>query len=251
MVSKALLKNIRQLHQKKFRNEQRLFLVEGEKVVNELLESDFITKQVFATPEWLSANRKPVKNFELIEVTKKELAELSLQEAPNKVIGVAVMKEYGAMSPEPDLKYLALDSIRDPGNMGTILRIADWFGITGIFCGTGTVDIYNPKVVQASMGSLFRIPTIEVDLAAFLKDIDPSIDIFGALLEGDSIYQSPSKKGWILTIGNESTGISEEVESVIRKKISIPAYGQSGERAESLNAAVATAVICAELCRRE
>jgi RNA methyltransferase, TrmH family len=251
MVSKALLKNIRQLHQKKFRNERHLFLAEGEKVVNELLKSDFITKRVFATAEWLSANKNTATGADIIEITEKELSELSGLETPNKVIAVAEMKDEDVFTPDPSLKYFALDSIRDPGNMGTILRIADWFGVAGVFCSAGTVDVYNPKVVQASMGSLFRIPSVEVDLASFLKNTDPSMDVFGAVLDGTSLYDADSKKGWILTIGNESTGISDEVRLGIRKRISIPAYGSAGERAESLNAAVATAIICAELCRRK
>jgi RNA methyltransferase, TrmH family len=249
MVSKALLKQTRQLHQKKFRNERHSFLVEGEKLVFELLQSDFIVEHLFATKEWHQPDITSSESFHLHEVTDNELAEISMLESPNQVLAVVKMKEVNAMEVAPGMKYLALDGIRDPGNLGTILRIADWFGIHGIFCSPGTVEMYNPKVVQASMGSIFRIPLIVTDLAPLILKANKVTGTYAAMLNGTSVYTTDIDKGWLLVVGNESTGIDTGLIPAIQHHITIPSYG-SGEKAESLNAAVATAIICAEFCRR-
>ena len=250
MVSKALLKQTRQLHQKKFRNERHSFLVEGEKLISELLLSDFIIEHLFVTKEWHRPDKTSNEDFLIHEVTDNELAEISMLESPNQALAVVKMKDVLPMDVLPGLKYLALDGIRDPGNLGTILRIADWFGVHGIFCSSGTVEIYNPKVVQASMGSVFRIPVSVTDLEPLLLKANKVAGTYAALLEGSSVYSSNVSQGWVLVVGNESMGIDPGLIPAIQNRITIPSYGK-GVKAESLNAAVATAIICAEFCRRE
>ncbi len=250
MVSKALLKQTRQLHQKKFRNERHSFLVEGEKLIFELLQSDYIIEHLFATKEWHQPDKTGLESFHIHEVTDSELAEISMLESPNQVLAVVKMKEGTPLEILPGNKYLALDGIRDPGNLGTILRIADWFGMNGIFCSSGTVERYNPKVVQASMGSVFRIPLRVTDLAPLLLKANKVTGTYAALLEGTSVYATDVHQGWLLVVGNESTGIDPVLIPAIQNRITIPSYG-TGAKAESLNAAVATAIICAEFCRKE
>jgi TrmH family RNA methyltransferase len=248
MIPKALLKQTRQLHQKKFRNERGCFIVEGEKLIDELFKSDFIIQDLFITDEWIIPSTKKAQRIH--HVTPNELHEISALESPNKGLAVAVIKENPGLIAEAEKRYLMLDGIRDPGNMGTLLRIADWFGIHGIFCSNDCVEIYNPKVVQASMGSIFRVPVSDTNLMQLLKDHN-DLTVYGAVLHGTSIYETHTEKGWILIIGNESTGISEELLDLCTAQVSIPSYSASGAGAESLNAAVAAAVICSEFSRRK
>lgn len=251
MVSKALLKQTKQLHLKKFRNERNCFIVEGDKLLLELLNSDFQVVHLFVTKEWHQANTITSRKFDVHEVTDNELAEISSLESPNSGLAVVEQPSRDAFKIIAGNNYLALDGIRDPGNMGTLLRIADWFGISGIFCSEDTVEAFNPKVVQASMGSIFRIPVVTRDLNILLREEINSSGVYGAMLNGESIYKTPLTKGWTLVIGNESAGIREALIPVIKNRVTIPFYGPADERPESLNAAVAAAVICAEFCRQQ
>ncbi len=241
MLSKAQIKKIKLLHQKKYRDEEGLFIAEGPKIVQELLNSDFIAKEVLATNEF-TPNRAGVK---VENITEKELSEISVLTTPNQVLGV-----FETVKPKLNLAVLkqelvlVLDDIRDPGNLGTIIRIADWFGIHHILCSQTCVDVFNPKVVQATMGSIARVHVCYSDLVPVLKELGP---VYAAVLDGKNIYsESLSSKGVIL-IGNESHGISEKLLKLVTEKIAIPNF--SGQ-AESLNAAIASAVICSEFRRR-
>ncbi|MEP7263600.1 MAG: RNA methyltransferase [Bacteroidota bacterium] len=251
MVSKALLKQTKQLHLKKFRNERKSFIVEGDKLLLELLNSNFKVVHLFVTKEWHQTNITTKGRFDVHEVTDNELAEISAMESPNSGLAVVEIPLQEKVLITPGNNYLALDGIRDPGNMGTLLRIADWFGISGIFCSEDTVETFNPKVVQASMGSIFRVPVLTVDLIKLLSDMDSNSGIYGAMLNGESLYRTAVSKGWTLVIGNESSGIRKDLVPFIKNRITIPFYGPADERPESLNAAVAASVICAEFCRQQ
>lgn len=242
MISKAQIKNIRLLHQKKHRDEAGLFIAEGPKVVEELLNSPFRVKDVFATKEFIApASFKGVK---VQEVNEKEMGSISALMAPNQVLAVFEAEE--ALLDLPALKselVLALDDIRDPGNLGTIIRIADWFGIRHILCSQNCVDVFNPKVIQATMGSIARVQLNYVDLEDVLFQFDT---VYAAVLNGASIYSQRLVPKGVLLIGNESKGISEKLMKRVTRKVSIPRFSNG---AESLNAAVATAVICSEFRR--
>ena len=241
MISKTRLKQIRLLHQKKQRDLEGLFIAEGPKVVEELLNSGFPVKELFATSEFKTDNLKcPVQL-----VSQKELESISALATPNQVLGV-----FGAVLLQPDPEtmkqelVLALDDIRDPGNLGSIIRIADWFGIHHILCSTSCVEVFNPKVVQASMGSMARVCMYYVDLEHMLKKFDP---VYAAVLDGKNIYSEPLTPAGVILIGNESQGISTGAMKHVTRILTIPRLSQA---ADSLNAAVATAVICSEFRRR-
>ncbi|MBI3500653.1 MAG: RNA methyltransferase [Bacteroidetes bacterium] len=245
MISKAEIKQLRQLRQKKFRDEQKLFIAETPKVVNELLQSPFKLKQLFATCEF------PVpSSVSATEITQQELEKISLLTSPNQVLGVFEMhtEKFPPLSLLASELALALDDIRDPGNMGTIIRIADWFGIQTIFCSENCVDVYNPKVVQANMGSMARVKVHYAELKYFLEETkqNPEFRIYGAVMNGKNIYTEKLSSNGIILIGNESKGVSEELLPFVTEKISIPNFG----KADSLNAAVAAAIICSEFKRR-
>ena len=247
MLSKAQVKLIRSLQQKKYREEEGLFVAEGKKIVEELLTSEIEVRHVFCLAGLPDLPQTP--KGALIEVSQKELEAISALTTPQGIL--AVCKIPGVSKVKPDFKkelVLALDDIRDPGNMGSIIRIADWFGINHIYCSEECVDVYNSKVVQASMGSIARVHVHYTDIATMLKGVGEGIPVYGALLSGKSIYKEKLTINGILVIGNESTGISAEIQKLITKPISIPAYKANGP--ESLNAGVATAILCAEFMRK-
>lgn len=240
MISKTQIKNIKQLHQKKYRDEAGFFIAEGPRVVNDLLNSKFKVKEVFAVKEFKVQGSK----FNVNEVSENELESISALSTPNQVLAV-----FQIVETKPNIEelkqelVLALDDIRDPGNLGTIIRIADWFGINHILCSESCVDVFNPKVIQATMGSIGRVNVYYVDLNTVLKEFNT---VYAALLDGKSIYsQKLSSKGVIL-IGNESKGISEKLMKRVTEKLTIPKFS---EGADSLNAAIAAAVICSEFRR--
>ncbi|MCE9538991.1 MAG: RNA methyltransferase [Bacteroidetes bacterium] len=256
MLSKNQLKFVSSLKQKKFREEHNLFIAEGTKIVTELLQSKIKVKQVFATAVFLS-KVKIDKSIEWAEIKENELDRLSAQVTANEVLAVCEIPEYILNNNELNDKLtLVLDEIKDPGNLGTIIRIADWFGIETIICSKGTVDAFNSKVVQATMGSISRIKLHYVDLIEFLegfKDQPANLKfpVFGALLEGSSIYSQQLSSNGFIVIGNESKGISTNILPYITDKISIPSFSISGgHEVESLNAAIATSIICSEFRRR-
>lgn len=239
MISKSKLRLIRQLHQKKYRKQLQLFIAEGEKVVGELLSSDFEVQALFATDEWQNDKH----SVEVERVTANELQSLSVLETANKVIAIARQPEAYTIDLTSGFNYLVLDGIRDPGNLGTMIRIADWFDFKAVICSEDCVEIYNPKVVQAAMGSLFKRTVTSTDIDGLLKK-NKALPVYGAMLNGRSIYESRMDAG-ILVIGNESNGISASVQR-LAQPVKIPAYGMH-TTAESLNAAVACGVICAHM----
>mgnify|MGYP001289309300 CR=1 FL=1 len=250
MISRNQFKLVNSLRLQKFRLEEGLFIAEGVKLVDELLASKFQISQIFATAAWINDRHIPQNRYlvEIIEISQAELERLSSLSTPNQVIALAKLP---VASTIPDITgewVLALDQIRDPGNLGTIIRTADWFGFNRIIAAHGSVDMWNPKVVQASMGSVFRMPVHYSDISVFLSTLSGKITVYGTLLEGESLMDARFGNGGVVVIGNESHGISETIKPFITTKITIPAASSgSVGRAESLNASIATAIICYEI----
>jgi len=243
MITKKWSQLIKSLQIKKYRQIHQSFLVEGAKSVQELLISNFKTDIIFATERFYENNLKKI-NCEYQIVSENDLEKAGSLESNNSCIAIAKIKSNEFLKIENNEFALILDEIKDPGNLGTIIRIADWYGINKIICSEDTVDFYNPKVISASMGSFTRVKVYYCDLEEFLNKNQEII--YGALLEGENIHKiNFSSSGYIL-MGNESKGISENLKKYITKSINIPKFGN----AESLNVAVATAVICDNL-RRE
>ena len=239
MLSKSEVKYIQSLYHKKQRLQEGLFIAEGPKLVSELLASNYTIKKIYAVAEWIQHN--PLIQQEIIMVAEAELQRISNLQTANQVVAIVQQK---IQSQAPIFKgkiSLVLDGIQDPGNLGTIIRIADWFGISQIICSHNTVELYNPKVVQSTMGSFIRINLFYTDLATILYNV--SVPIFGALLQGNSIYTITKPPEAILVIGCEGNGISLTVLPFITNPINIPKIGE----AESLNAAVATGIILSHL----
>lgn len=252
MISKNKIKYIRSLELKKNRNKEGKFVAEGFKVVDDLLAlqpADLIV----ATGEWLRGKHFGAET-EVIEVTDEELKKVSFLQHPQQVLAVFPM--YDAQDgklPQPasDELALALDGVQDPGNLGTIIRIADWFGITKIYCSRETADAYNPKVVQATMGSIARVRLVYTDLVPMLRSVEGEVPVYGTLLDGEDLYDKPLTQGGIIVMGNEGNGISPEVRPLVTERLLIPSFPPNRPTAESLNVAIATAVVCAEFRRRK
>ncbi|MDG1475917.1 MAG: RNA methyltransferase [Vicingaceae bacterium] len=241
MISINQKKFVNSLKQKKFRTERNLFVVEGIKLVEELLQSDYEISAIYATSIWIERNSE----LECFEVSEKELQSISSLKTANEVLAVVKQKEFQLIDVSSQLN-IALDKLQDPGNLGTIIRTADWFGVQNIICSEDSVDVYNPKVLQATMGSFFRVNIVYLSLSEFFSN-NKGLTVYGALLDGENVYQKELKsKDSVLLMGNESKGISEELKPFIKEKISIPNYG----KAESLNVATATAILCSEFVRR-
>lgn len=234
MLSRNEVKYIQSLYHKKNRNNEDVFIAEGAKIVHEILHSDFKIKNIYALKEWLSQNNN-VENA--IEINEDELKRISNLETPGKVLAVVYKRELNQI---PDLKNkitLVLDGIQDPGNLGTIIRTANWFGVKNIIASNDTADMYNPKVIQASMGAFTDVNIFYTDLKSFLSV--NKILVCGAVLEGENISATKNLNECLVIIGNEGKGIRAEIFPFIQKKISIPKFGN----AESLNAAVAAGII--------
>lgn len=244
MLSKAKIKYIQRLAQKKQRYHEAAFVVEGSKMVAELLQqSVFPVRDLFATSAWLNAHAALTAPYQdlITEVSEQELQQLSLLTTPHQALAVVSMPKYTPFKYNIQTTlHLVLENIQDPGNMGTLLRIADWFGLPALFCSKGCVDVYNPKVIQASMGSFLRVPVHYTDLPTLFED-HPNVPVYGAVLGGDNVYQTPLQRPAFLVIGNEGQGISEALEKRLDHRLTIPRRGG----AESLNAAVATGILCA------
>lgn len=248
MLSKNKIKYIRSLELKKNRKEEQVFVAEGHKLVGDLL-GYFPCKLLIATSNWLKANHSVTAN-EIIEVTQEELSRASLQKTPQEVLAVFVQPSYD-LNPEviKSSLCLALDDVQDPGNLGTIIRLADWFGIEHLFCSVGTADVYNPKTVQATMGALARVKVHYCSLPQLIGGLTDT-PVYGTFLNGNIIYAEPLSAHGLIVMGNEGKGVSPEVERLINKKLYIPNYPQERETSESLNVAIATAVVCSEFRRR-
>lgn len=251
MLSKNDIKNIKSLEHKKFRQEKGLFVAEGHKLVGDLsgkLECILIA----ATQDWLQENMNfPSERIEA--VTQDELQRVSLLRTPQDVLAVFRIPLYDTTIQSAASKnlVLALDDIQDPGNMGTIVRIADWFGIKDIFCSKGTADIYNPKAVQATMGAIARVRVHYTDLSGALSKVTSDIPVYGTYLEGENIYNARLSDRGIIIMGNEGNGISMEVGKNVTRKLHIPNWPTGAATSESLNVAIATAITCSEFRRRE
>lgn len=235
MLSKNEHKYIQSLCHKKHRDEEKLFIAEGPKLAEELLQSSFEIKHIYATRQWLQA--QSILHVPATEITEAELTRISNLQTPNQVFIIAKQKELANEPAFKDNLTIVLDGIQDPGNMGTIIRIADWFGIKQIIASEDSVEIYNPKVVQSTMGSICRVDVWYKELPEMIADVD--VPVYGALLNGESIYKIKNVKEGVLVIGNESKGIREHVKSKITHPVTIPRVGG----AESLNAGVATGII--------
>lgn len=248
MLSKAKIKYIRSLEMKKFRREENAFVAEGPKVVGDLLPH-LHCRLLAALPDWLK-RQTGIQADEVCEVTAEELQHASFLRAPQEVLAVFELPPIPSDHTVSGL-CLALDDIQDPGNLGTIIRLADWFGIRQVFCSSGTADAFSPKVVQATMGALARVVIHTVGLPAFLQSLPSGMPIYGTFLEGDNIYDTVLGEEGVIVMGNEGKGISPVVEKTVTHKLFIPPYPQNVETSESLNVAVATAITCAEFRRRQ
>lgn len=240
MISKNQIKLITGLHQKKQRFANQLFFAEGIKVIQELLQSNFELEYLFTTQN----DFETVGTSKRIPVTEQELKKISALSTPNTCL--AVFKIPAENTIIDSGLILALDDIRDPGNLGTILRLCDWFGIQQIICSKETVDIYNPKVVQATMGSITRVSVNYVDLKSFITNA--KLPVFGTFMNGENIYQSVLPQNGIIIMGNEANGISAEIEKTVTSRLTIPRFGKL-QKTESLNVATATAIVLSEFKR--
>ena len=249
-LSNAQLKFLQSLKLKKFRQKFNNYFVEGPKMVEELLSHDAErVKVLYALSEYLEKLPKHLgKKIELVPISEKDLKKISLLSTPNQVLAVAEFPDLKLM---PDLKGTGLsfylDRIQDPGNLGTILRIADWFGVKNVICAPGTVDAYSAKVVQASMGAIFRVKVTYLDFASLAREQNDVHFMAAVLDNGDSIYEANLNQDSVLIIGNESKGIEDAVLANTNQLLSIPRLGNNG--AESLNAAVACGIICGQLLK--
>jgi len=250
MISKSKIKLISSLSQKKFRDELSLFVAEGTKLVLDLAPA-FSCSILVATGEWLSEH-KTIKSDEVIEVDEDELKKISNQKSPQGVMAVFEKQAFVWTKDEISRKLcLALDDVQDPGNLGTILRVADWFGISDVFCSTSTADAYSPKAVQATMGALARVKVHSVDLAEFLRSCSSKLPIYGTFMDGENIYNKTLSSHGIIVMGNEGNGISAEIEKLVGERLLIPNFPTGQVTSESLNVGVATALVCGEFRRRE
>ena len=250
MLSKNKQKYLRQLSLKKHRDEQGVFLAEGPKVVGDLL-GHFPCRLLCGTREWF-LQHQDAEAAEIVEITPQELQQASQLKTPRDVLAVFAkpsslpFSELSALT-ESHLT-LALDGVQDPGNLGTILRIADWFGIEDVFCSLDTADAFSPKTVQATMGAVARVRVHYLDLPAFLRKLN--VPVYGTFLDGKDLYQQPLSDHGVIVMGNEGNGISAEVSELINRRLFIPSYPADRETSGSLNVAIATAITCAEFRRR-
>ncbi len=246
-MTTAEIKRIKSLSQKKYRDEHHLFVVEGEKLVAEALHSSFAVQKIVTTKPF----DFPAPNHLVEQVGPATMERISSFKTAPPVLAVV---EKPATRPLPALAadelYLALDDIQDPGNLGTIVRLADWFGIRHIFCSHNTVECYNPKALQATMGAIFRVGVHYTALPAFLQQAKATTPVYGTALAGENIYTQPLSKGGIVVMGNEGNGLSAEVDKTITERLFIPPYPAAANSSESLNVAVSTAIVCAEFRRR-
>jgi TrmH family RNA methyltransferase len=256
MLSKNKISFIKSLHQKKFRDEERLFIAEGKKVVEELLSSNFVIRTLVATADYLAAFHDTTLDEipEILEAKPSDMERISalttapevmaIAEIPATVLDVTMLK--GKLS-------LLLDDVRDPGNFGTILRIAHWFGVDQVISSLNSVDAFNPKVVQAAMGSLFHVPVYSIGLEGLLSELksDPELPVYATVLGGENLFTAPLSKSGLIIFGNESMGIRTSLQELSDRKLTIPSFeGSEGNRPESLNVGVSAAIVLAEFRRR-
>ncbi len=254
MISKNKIKYIISLQRKKVREEEKLFIIEGDKLVREFLSSKIPIKTIIGKPDILMTLSPLLTDFhgETEEVSDKELKEMSKFTTPHNIMAVVEMPDQ-EFNDSKILKELcvALSFIQDPGNFGTIIRAAGWFGIRNIICSPDCVDLYNPKVIQASMGALVHVNVFYYDLKKFLLSATKiNIPVFGTILGGKSIYSHPLDKKGVILFGNESKGIPDDLLPFINHKIMIPKFGESDQGIDSLNVGMAASVVFSEFMRR-
>ncbi|NDW09198.1 RNA methyltransferase [Dysgonomonas sp. 520] len=248
-LSKNKLKYIQSLKEKKGRKEHKTFVAEGDKMVSELLGC-MKCQILVATQSFILSQKRNIEVEETVEVDASELKRISFVKNPQNALAVFYQPEYDVENLYIDDRLsLALDEVQDPGNLGTIVRIADWYGIENIFCSRNSADIYNPKTVQATMGAIARVKVHYVDLEEFLKS-KQDIPVYGTFLDGENMYQKKLTSNGIIVMGNEGNGISPVMEKHITEKLFIPNYPANRITSESLNVSVATAIICAEFRRK-
>ena len=240
MLSKNQLKFIRSLKKKKFRQTHQLFLAEGIKVVEELISSSIKVHQLYATESYSNS----LKSDDIQLISEKELRLVSDFSSPNQILGIFEIPASKDLVQQGIT--LVLDEINDPGNLGTIIRLCDWFGVSQLICSENTVDCYNQKVVQSSMGSLARVSVNYVDIVDYLTNEKRTV--YGTFLKGENIYTSKLGKNAVIVLGNEANGISSEIEQLVHKKITIPQFGEQ-QNTESLNVAMSTAITLSEFKR--
>ena len=254
-LTKNTIKEIRALEQRKGRREQHAWLAEGNRMVGDLLATDaFACRRLVATSEWWEAHPEfthvAAENY---QVTPYEMQRVSLLQAPQDVLAIFDQNRKKLPAPDPKALSILLDEVQDPGNLGTIIRTADWFGVRDIYCAPGTADCFNPKVVQATMSALARVRVqyfvSKEEECEWLKAYDGPI--YGTFLEGKNIYKCPLLTGGVLVMGNEGNGISAEVAQLVTDKLLIPHFSPDGEHVESLNVSVATAICLSEMRRSQ
>lgn len=251
MLSKTKLKYIHSLELKKYRNESKVFVAEGNKLVSDLLPA-FECELLIAKPSWM-ATQGTIPATELLVADDDDIRKASFLKNPQDVLAVFKQPVWMLESCNPATQLtLALDGIQDPGNLGTIIRLADWFGIEHIICSPDTADVFSPKTVQATMGALAHVQVHYTDLEKYLKgQVEKSIPLYGTFLDGENIYTKTLSNTGIIIMGNEGNGIHTCLENMISEKLYIPNYPEERETSESLNVAIATAVVCAEFRRRQ
>jgi RNA methyltransferase, TrmH family len=249
MLSSSKIKWLKSLSIKKFRRQEGLFVAEGEKIVNELLQSHWDVAEIYALDSW--EDKYAVGHHsQVYRISPKDLERISALSSPNKVLAVVKIPENKNIQLNLANNFtLLLENIQDPGNLGTIIRTAEWFGIHNIICSPDCADIFNQKVIQATMGSFIRTQVIYETVDKFLQSLPVNFPVMGALLEGENIYNIDLPKEGILVIGNESKGISAETGNLITHKLFIPRKHTTQKHPESLNASVATAILLAQLSR--
>jgi len=250
MLSKNKIKFLNSLKLRKFRIKHNLFLAEGEKLVLQLMQSEIMPKFILTTSEKFIPERRH-KNYEIFNTEKSVIKKISQLKTPSEIIGVFEIPNFSYNIKETENSLnLFCDDIQNPGNLGTIIRTADWFGIKNIFCSQNTVDLYNPKTIQATMGAIATVKTHYVDKKKFFSSLSKTTPIYGTFLEGENIYNTKLSKTGIIIIGNEGKGISKELIPFVSNKIFIPDYNTKNKASESLNASVAAAIVCSEFKRR-
>ncbi len=248
MISKAKIKLIHSLEIRKYRRESGLFVAEGHKLVNEMLVS-WKPAYIAALPQWIGKNDERIKGCEYDIVTEEELSKASLLKTPQNILALfRIPNDSLNISRLNNKLTIALDGVQDPGNLGTICRIADWFGIEDILCSKETADVYSPKAIQATMGALARVRVHYIDLPDVLKQVH--VPIYGTFLDGENFYAKELEQNGIIVMGNEGKGISPQIKELVNEMLFIPNYPAGRSTTDSLNVAIATSIICAEFRRR-
>ncbi len=249
MLSKNAIKRISSLRIRKYREESGVFVAEGCRLVDEILTSELEVKELYHTSEWKNSGLTRNTYIEMVSVD--EMKKISGQSSPTPVLSIVSTPKYSILNINFATELvLALDTVQDPGNLGTIIRLADWFGINSVICSNGTADAFSPKVVQSSMGAITRVKVIYCDLPSELAKHTGTVPVYGAFMEGNNIYTANLSQTGIVVMGNEGNGISPAVAQLVTQKIHIPTYANDRTSVESLNVAMATAIICSEFRRR-